>query len=269
MWPGGDQMQARRETDLYGPVKALLEELGFSVKGEVNGCDLVAVRGDELVVVELKRTFNLDLVLQGVERLRLTEAVYLAVEEPARCHRRWSQVKALCRRLGVGLITVRFEGGDASATVVLDPDASRPRAARKQRIGLLREFHARSGDRNTGGSARRPLVTAYREDALRLAAFLLRSGPAPVRMIRNETGVQRAGAILQDDYYHWFERVRRGVYRLSPAGESALQAYADVVSALAEAAEGQPGPPGPGDRGGQGVAACRASGAEPPCTVTR
>lgn len=249
-------MQARRETELYGPVKALLEELGFTVKGEVNGCDLVAVRGDDLVVVELKRTFNLDLVLQGVERLRLTEAVYLAVEEPGRTRgsRRWSQVKALCRRLGVGLITVGLGSSGASATVLLDPEPGRPRAARQQRMRLLREFHSRSGDRNTGGSTRRPLVTAYREDALRLAAFLRSSGPAQVRVIRSETGVQRAGAILQDDHYHWFERVSRGVYRLSSNGEAALQAYADVVAALAEAAAAQHDQPGPG-----------ASGAEPPC----
>ncbi|MBP2018335.1 hypothetical protein J2Z79_001743 [Symbiobacterium terraclitae] len=248
-------MQARRETDLYGPVKALLEGMGFTVKGEVNGCDLVAVRGEDLVIVELKRTFTLDLVLQGVERLRLSEAVYLAVEEPGRSgsSRRWSQVKALCRRLGVGLITVRFRGTGPSATVLLDPEPVRPRAARKRRIALLREFHARSGDRNTGGSTRRPLVTAYREDALRLAAFLQRRGPAPLRAIRSETGVQRAGAILQDDHYRWFERVSRGVYRLSPAGEAALQTYADVVNALAESAAAQQGLPGPG------------GGAEPPC----
>jgi hypothetical protein len=45
-----------------------LENLGFEVKGEVCGCDLVALRADEppvVVIGELKLTFNLDLVLQG------------------------------------------------------------------------------------------------------------------------------------------------------------------------------------------------------------
>ena len=51
------------ETSLYRPVKVFLEGLGFVVKGEVGGCDLVALKGDDLPVVvicELKLTFNLE-----------------------------------------------------------------------------------------------------------------------------------------------------------------------------------------------------------------
>jgi hypothetical protein len=49
--------ERRSETSLYRPVKRYLETLGFTVKGEVCGCDLVAVRGDEppiVVIGELK-----------------------------------------------------------------------------------------------------------------------------------------------------------------------------------------------------------------------
>src|SRR5688500_5534132 len=68
------------EVALSAPVKALLEGQGYVVKGEITGCDLVGVRGDEPpVVVELKRTFGLALVSQGIDRLALTDAVYLAV----------------------------------------------------------------------------------------------------------------------------------------------------------------------------------------------
>ncbi len=59
------------ETALYLPVKRFLENLGFTVKGEVGGCDLVALSaGDPPIVVigELKLTFNLELVLQAVDR---------------------------------------------------------------------------------------------------------------------------------------------------------------------------------------------------------
>ena len=45
------------ETDLYLPLKAFMEGAGYSVKGEVNGCDLVGVREGEpalLVVCEMK-----------------------------------------------------------------------------------------------------------------------------------------------------------------------------------------------------------------------
>ena len=64
------------ESDLYAPVKALLEGQGYVVKGEVRGCDVVGVRGNEPpVVVELKRVFGLGLVLQGVDRLALSDKV--------------------------------------------------------------------------------------------------------------------------------------------------------------------------------------------------
>ena len=41
------------ETSLYRPVKAFLEGLGFVVKGEVGGCDLVAFKGDDPPVVSV------------------------------------------------------------------------------------------------------------------------------------------------------------------------------------------------------------------------
>ncbi len=101
------------EAALYSPVKQFLERQGYEVKGEVRGCDLVARRGDEPpVIVELKLRFNLPLVLQGVDRLALTERVYLAVPRPER-HARGGplaperpEIRKLCRRLGLGLMLV-------------------------------------------------------------------------------------------------------------------------------------------------------------------
>jgi hypothetical protein len=59
------------ESDLYPPVKRHLESLGFEVKGEVCGCDLVALSDGEpqlVVIGELKQSFTLELVLQAVDR---------------------------------------------------------------------------------------------------------------------------------------------------------------------------------------------------------
>jgi hypothetical protein len=63
--------QRRKEVELYQPVKSYLEGLGYSVKGEIGGCDLVGLREDDRVVIigELKLSFNLELVLQAVDRL--------------------------------------------------------------------------------------------------------------------------------------------------------------------------------------------------------
>ena len=204
------------ETALYEPVKALLEAQGYVVKGEVVGCDVVAVRGDEPpVVVELKRAFGLDLVLQGIDRLAMTDAVYLAV---GAWPRRTADARRLCRRLGLGLIVVVGDRVD----VVLDPLPYQPRKRRGRTARLLDEHRRRVGDPTAGGSVRRPIMTAYRQEALRCAARL-EAGPATLRAIRVGDDVPHAGRILQANVYGWFERVGRGTYALSPRGRRAVE----------------------------------------------
>ena len=204
------------ESALYGPVKALLESQGYVVKGEIVGCDVVAVRDDEPpVVVELKRAFGLTLVLQGIDRLAMTDAVYLAV---GAWPRRPANVRKLLRRLGLGLIVI----ADGRADVVLDPLPYQPRKTRVRTARLLDEHRRRVGDPTSGGSVGRPIMTAYRQEALRCAARL-EAGPATLRAIRAEGDVPHAGPILQSNVYGWFERVGRGVYALSPRGRRALE----------------------------------------------
>ncbi|MFZ5817054.1 MAG: DUF2161 domain-containing phosphodiesterase [Bacillota bacterium] len=226
-------MAARRESDLYTPIKEFLQQQGYTVRGEVNGCDLVGVRGEDLVIVELKVAFNLALLLQGVQRQAVTDAVYLAVEAPrkTRSGPRWSEIRGLCRRLGLGLIFIHFTGKAPTVEVLCDPEPYIPRKQPKMRGRLLKEFQRRSGDHNTGGTSRRPVVTAYREEALRTAAYLAEHGPSQPRTIRKETGAERSATILQDNVYGWFERIERGVYQITPKGKQALAQYADVVAA--------------------------------------
>jgi len=226
------------ESALYAPVKALLEVQGYEVKAEVNGCDVVAVRGDEPpVIVELKRTFGLALVLQGVDRLSLTDAVYLAVGVwPPKM----DDVRRLLRRVGLGLIVVAHGRAD----VVLDPEPYQPRRNRKRAARLLLEHRRRIGDPNTGGTNRRPIMTAYRQEAERCLAHL-GAGPTSLRALRGAGDVPKAPAILRDDVYGWFERAERGVYRLTPKGEQALASLAEremLAGPLATAPAGTTAP---------------------------
>jgi hypothetical protein len=204
------------ETELYAPVKALLEAQGYTVKGEIRGCDVVAVRGDEPpVVVELKRTFGLGLVHQGIDRLAMTDAVYLAVGAwPARP----AGTRRLCRRLGLGLIVVTH----GRAEVVVDPAPYQPRKSRRRTAGLLGEHRRRIGDPTGGGATRRPIMTAYRQEAMRCAT-LLAAGPMALRAMRAAGDVPNAGRIVRDNVYGWFERVDRGVYALTPRGVEGLE----------------------------------------------
>ena len=157
------------EHDLYPPIKAFLEAQGYEVKAEVDRCDVVAMRHQEPpVIVELKTAFSLALVFQGIARQGLSDNVYLAVPPFSSRGARLRDALALCRRLGLGLLTVRLEPAPF-VEALLDPAPYRPRQ-RMQAIGrLLREFQQRVGDPNQGGVNRRKIVTVYRQDALRCA----------------------------------------------------------------------------------------------------
>ena len=215
------------ETDLYLPVKAFLTAQGYEVKSEVHDCDVVAVRGDEPpVIVELKTSFSLQLLLQGVDRQAVTDAVYLAILPPKR--RQSADIVKLCKRLGLGLLIVSGQWVEPMA----DPAPYQPRKNAKRKTMLLKEFAHRVGDPNHGGSTRRALVTVYRQDALRCARFLDTAGPSKVAAIRLGSGVQRAAGILQQDVYGWFQRHERGIYGISPKGGAGLQTFEAVVRSL-------------------------------------
>ncbi len=220
----------QRETDLYGPIKALLEGQGYIVKGEVGAADLVACRdGDEPVIVELKLRFSLALFHQAVARLAITDLVYVAVERPGGkpARRALKDNLAMCRRLGLGLITVR--GRDGYVEVLADPVPYSPRKSARKRSRLLREFQRISGDPNTGGDTRGGIVTGYRQDALRCAAYLQQSGPARGAEVCRATGVGAATRIMADNHHGWFDRVSRGVYALTAEGDQGLKTWAAAV----------------------------------------
>ncbi len=223
-----------RESDLYAPLKAYLEGQGYEVKAEVGDCDLMARRGDEPpLVVEMKLTFSLALLMQGVDRQKMFETVYLAV--PASTERGWmrryKQIIHLCRRLGLGLLSVRT-GPRARVEAHLDPGPYQPRKNTHRSGRLLKEFSHRVGDPNVGGVNRVKRVTVYRQDAIRCATHLREHGPTKASEVASATGVERAATILRADHYGWFERVTRGVYTLTPRGVVELETFDEVARAL-------------------------------------
>lgn len=212
------------ETLLYPPVKRHLESLGFTVKGEIGGCDLVAVNGDDppvVVIGELKLTFNLELILQGVDRAGACDEVWLAAKMSPRGKGRESDARYrnLCRRLGFGMLGVTARG---SVEVLVAPAAASPRRNPKKRSRLVSEHRRRRGDPVAGGSTRTPIMTAYRQQALTCAAAMA-AGPRRVRDLRPEN--PDAGKILLHNVYGWFDRVERGVYGLTDAGYAALKRW--------------------------------------------
>ncbi|MGA8600349.1 MAG: DUF2161 family putative PD-(D/E)XK-type phosphodiesterase [Beijerinckiaceae bacterium] len=215
------------ETNLYLPVKRFLERLGFQVKGEIGGCDLVALSADcppIVIIGELKLAFNLELVLQGVDRAGACDEVWLAVRSAAngRGREHDSRVHKLCRRLGFGLLVVHARGG---VEIVVSPSAPMSRRDQRRRSRLVDEHRKRQGDPTAGGGSRQPIMTAYRQQALACASALA-SGSQRVRDLRQS--VPDAPKILQGNVYGWFVREERGIYALTEAGRGALERWPAV-----------------------------------------
>ena len=212
------------ETSLYSPVKSFLEGLGYLVKGEIGGCDLLALNGDFppiVVICELKLRFNLELVLQGVDRMAVSDEVWLAAAISARGKGRESdrRFRNLCRRLGFGLLGILPSG---EVQILLSPTALAPRRDPRRRSRLIEEHRRRQGDPAVGGGSRKPIMTAYRQEALSCAAAIA-DGPKRPRDLKALR--PNAPRILLSNVYGWFVRLDRGVYDLTDTGREALKRW--------------------------------------------
>ena len=170
------------------------------------------------MLIELKLGFSLTLIHQGIARQAISDLVYLAVEKPK--HKAKKANLALCRRLGLGLLTVRLRDGFVEP--LLDPAPFTPRKSKRRKARLLREFARRVGDPNNGGATRAGIITSYRQDALKCAIFLNHNGPSKGVTVAKATAVPTATRIMADDHYGWFVRISRGIYALTPKGSEAL-----------------------------------------------
>ena len=182
-----------READLYPHIKAYLQRQGYEVKGEVGAADVVGRRGNDLVVVELKTGFSLTLFHQGVDRLAMTDDVYLAVPAGGKTKALKANVK-LARRAGLGVMTVRLRDGHIE--VLADPGPYAARQSKKKKTRLLKAFDRLQGDPNAGGATRHGLITGYRQDALRCARFLAVHGPSKGSQVKDWAEVPQATQIM-------------------------------------------------------------------------
>ena len=79
-----------------------------------------------------------------------------------------------------------------------------------------------------GGSARQPIMTAYRQRALR-CAIAMAEGPKRPRDLKSLA--EDAGSILLRNVYGWFDRVHPGLYQLSSLGRCAAERARPVCEA--------------------------------------
>jgi len=231
-----DKKSILYEEDLYAPIRDYLTEEGYTVKGEVGHCDVMAVKHEDVLVVEMKKTLNLEVILQASVRQRLTDRVYIAVPKKSKVlfTKRWKNICYLLRRLELGLFLVSFRGERAFVEEAITPqpfdrNLSKRTSTRKKKA-VLNEFSKRHGDYNTGGCTGKKLVTVYREQAIHIGALIGKYGDlSPKRLKELGADKDKTSRILQDNHYGWFNRVSKGLYTLSDKGKAELNEYRDLV----------------------------------------
>lgn len=212
------------EKSLFEPIKRLLEDQGFIVKGEVKDIDMLALKDEIMLAVELKTNITLKLIYQAIERFKICDKVYLGIPNEAMKshHKSLKSFLLLLRRLNLGLIIVK--NGFAEVYLdALDYDVikSKERNQRKKRKAL-NEFKLRENTHVLGGS-KGVRMTHYREQVMKIAFTLNQLKIAAPKDIKLETQIDKTYSILHKNYYGWFERVERGKYQLSSLGKTEVE----------------------------------------------
>ena len=221
-----------KESELFEPIKTYLQGQGYSVHAEVNNCDIVARKNEELVIVELKNSISMNLVAQAVERKEISDSVYIAVPVPIgkQYPPNFRRVKKVLRRLEIGCILVDFLKTKTKVRIELHPFPFTYRRACRKKRAVVREINGRYAEFNKGGEpVAAEKITAYKQEALRIAHYLQQNGPASPAQLRQSGTSDKTQSILSRNVYGWFVRERRGIYRLHPDGRLALAHYAGTL----------------------------------------
>lgn len=211
-----------KETDLYQPIRRLLAEQGFTVRGEVKGCDIAALKDDELWVIEMKLNINIKLIFQAMERQTTTDWVFVAIPRPKSAKdKSYAQFQRLLKKLQIGLITVALDSPARLAEIILFPSGKGDKT-NKQSTAMRKEITGRISD-TTGGS-KGIVNTAYRERCVRIACLLEAHGNLSAKELTNTYNCEKdTSSILLQNHYNWYEKISRGIYGLTSTGHSYLQ----------------------------------------------
>lgn len=210
-----------KESDLYVLLEKYYTDLGYEVKGEVCGCDLVAVKGDDLVIIELKKSFNVKLLYQAVRRLTATDNVYVAFLKPETRQPMsyWTMIKSLCRRLHIGAFVI----DKGSIKCLSQPAPFLPKKSSVQAKKIFAEFSGRKASVNVGGVTGKKLETAYLENAIKIAVILSDNEARSAKQLAELGASEKAHSILYKNHYGWFEKKEKGIYRLKKGAPAEIR----------------------------------------------
>jgi len=196
----------RYEVDLYEPIQQYFFKQGYIVHAEVNDCDIVAIKEEELIIIELKTSLTIDLLIQATKRQRLTKNVYIAIPKPTYSlhSKKWKDICYLSRRLEIGLLIVSFQESEAQAVLVCQPEPfDRVKSmgqSKKKRTKMKLEIAGRHANYNVGGSTRTKIMTAYKESCIHIACCLERFGPLSPKALRQLGTGEKTQSVLSKNH---------------------------------------------------------------------
>lgn len=207
------------ETELYEPVKSFFESQGYIVKAEINDIDILALKDDFTIAIELKVKISLKHIYQAIERQKLVDNVFLAIPKATYKSHKVSirHFHLLLKRLSLGLII--FDGDKVE--VLFEPnyyDLDKSKSLNKRRKNkLLEDFNNLKKDANTGGSKGQRMAI-YKQEAIKIAKFLAVNPGSSPKDIKLATDVEKTASILQKNFYGWFKKDDYASYLLTEKG---------------------------------------------------
>ena len=238
-------MKIQKESTMYEPIREMLKELGFIVRGEVKNCDIAAVKGEELWIVEMKLSASITLLYQAMERKRITDFVYIALPRPKNSrHKNFSCLRKIVEKLELGLILVSLDSPLPIAEIVTLPQKG-GKPNKKKAESVRNELLGRSID-TTGGINKSGVNTAYREKCIQIACFLEKFKSLKTRELTKMGCPKDTSSILRNNHYGWFKRTGdkenvlsdRGLAFLTNSSQSPLVVfYREAADLLTQEAD--------------------------------
>lgn len=218
------------EKELYKPVHDLFEKRGYKVNAEVKDCDMTAVKGEEFVIVELKKNLSVALLAQGIKRQKTGADVYVAVPKPKQySFRKLRGTFSVLKKLELGLIFVSLRGEYSFAEIAFEPKPYNfTRKDYKKRNEIMKEISERTIETNTGGVTGTKIITAYTEKCIHIACILDMYGNMSPKEIQKKGGADNTYTILRSNVFGWFERVGKGIYGITQKGRIGLLDYPEL-----------------------------------------
>ncbi len=134
-----------KETELFSPIEKFFQKNGYKVQAEVKNCDIICIKNNELIAIELKKAFNLKLLYQAMERKSFANYVYIGIARPKNFRKKeFKHMLKILESLQIGLITVALDSKTKNVDIILEPNFKKIAKNSKRRNIILNETNSRN-----------------------------------------------------------------------------------------------------------------------------